>query len=180
MTFFNLESGEHRAHAQRNIIILKPNQSTEILHTVIPEPSLTPEMSPFTHELATLEPQRTLTHTVVVHVKLIDVQTNIVLSQVSDWPQPYRFLDFPDPGLLVTVVEETVHIRVDKPVKGLVLTSAGEGDVKWSDNCLDIVPGEPQTIIAKGLGTNKLRVAYMGKERARDADQVHLNFEEIL
>jgi beta-mannosidase len=43
----------------------------------------------------------------------------------------------------------------------------GDGvDVKWSDNALDVVPGDPQTITASGLGGRTLTVAHLGKEQA--------------
>lgn len=90
-----------------------------------------------------------------------------VLARFADWPQPYRYLAIPDPALSIAVDGEAITLSVQRPVKGLFLTVVEVGEeVKWSDNALDVVPGDPQTIIAKGLGDRALQVAYLGKEQA--------------
>ena len=38
-------------------------------------------------------------------------------------------------------------VTVQKPVKGLLLRVEGSGeDVTWSDNGIDVFPGDPQTV----------------------------------
>lgn len=72
-----------------------------------------------------------------------------LLSRELDWPQPLKHLSSPSRGLSVTVRSaEEVVIRVAKPVKGLFFTNDG---VRWSDNCLDLVPGDETVIKAEGL-----------------------------
>jgi beta-mannosidase len=52
---------------------------------------------------------------------------------------------------------------VKKPVKGVILEVEGE-TVKWSDQAIDLVPNDPQTITAKGLAGRDVRVRYLGDE----------------
>lgn len=145
--------------------MLEPNQTTEILVMQVPEPP-----SSSGSEFAELEPKRTLTHTVVISARLIDGQTNGVLSRIADWPQPYRFMEFPDPELQVEVSGENVTVNAKKPAKGVVFSIIEGGNVTWSDNGIDVVPGDPQEIIAKGLNGRRLKVAYMGGEKAQDVE----------
>ncbi|KAF7333055.1 hypothetical protein MVEN_02412100 [Mycena venus] len=76
---------------------------------------------------------------------------------------PFRFVEpalLRDPGLKVTV-------SADHPVKGLWLSAIGDGaDVKWSDNSLDIMPGDPQVVVTKGLDGRAVGIAFLGKEKA--------------
>jgi beta-mannosidase len=49
-----------------------------------------------------------------------------------------------------------------KPIKGIVLDAEGVENVKWSDQAIDLVPGDPQTIKAIGLKGRKVSVRYLG------------------
>lgn len=72
-----------------------------------------------------------------------------LLSHDVDWPQPLKHLTFPDRGLVVEVRgQEELIVSASKPVKGLFFTNHG---VQWSDNGVDVVPGQELTIICKGL-----------------------------
>ncbi|KAJ6603034.1 glycosyl hydrolase family 3 C-terminal domain-containing protein [Mycena sp. CBHHK59/15] len=72
-------------------------------------------------------------------------------------PHPLRFLEpalLRDSGLAVAVDAPTgrVTMRTGRPVKGLVLSTLGDGeDVRWSDNALDVMPGDPQVVVATAL-----------------------------
>lgn len=84
----------------------------------------------------------------VVVSEMFDLKGNL-LSHDVDWPQPLKHLTFADRGLEVRVRgQEELVISAAKPVKGLFFTNDG---VQWSDNCLDVVPGQKLTVIAKGL-----------------------------
>lgn len=133
-----------------------PNQATEFLSSPCPGPPPDPNS------------KTTTTYSVVVAARLIDKETGQILARFTDWPQPYRYLDFPEPGLEVSIERETskLTLSVIKPVKGLVLSVQGEGEeVKWSDNALDIMPGDPQVVVAYGLGDRAVSVAYLGHEK---------------
>jgi len=45
---------------------------------------------------------------------------------------------------------ESVALSAKRPVKGIVLEVEGE-EVKWSDQAIDLVPGDPQIVKAVGL-----------------------------
>lgn len=137
---------------------LLPNQSTELLSTPCPCPPPRPYHNPAI----------TTSYSVVVGVRLLDLNTGEVLARYADWPQPYRHVDFPRPRLEVRVDGERISIDTDKPVKGLWLSvDDNDGDgVKWSDNALDMMPGDTQVIIAEGLRGRAVKVAFMGQENA--------------
>jgi beta-mannosidase len=83
-------------------------------------------------------------------------------------PEPFKFIKFPpikDIGLKITTDydNETIRLSVKKPVKGVILEVEGE-TVKWSDQAIDLVPNDPQTITAKGLAGRDVRVRYLGDE----------------
>ncbi|KAH7927653.1 glycoside hydrolase [Leucogyrophana mollusca] len=142
-------------HTETHRVTLLPNRSTELLSVRCPCP---PHKS-------NANPDATTSYSVVVAARLRCLQSGEVLSRFSDWPQPFRFLEFTDPGLDIAVDGDRVSVKAKRPVKGLVL-SVDDDKVKWSDNGVDIVPGDEQVIVAKGLGGRKVKVAYMGKERA--------------
>lgn len=102
----------------------------------------------------------------VVAARLVVAKTDVVLSRYTDWPQPFRFVDFPDPGLKAVLQGNKIRLEVERPVKGLVLSVEGDEQVKWSDNALDVNPGDPQDIVFEGLGDRRILVSYMGKEVA--------------
>lgn len=72
-----------------------------------------------------------------------------LLSYDVDWPQPLKHLTFPDRGLKIEARgPDELVVSAAKPVKGLFLLNDG---VEWSDNALDVVPGQEIVITAKGL-----------------------------
>jgi beta-mannosidase len=56
---------------------------------------------------------------------------------------------------------ETVGLSCLKPIKGIVLDADGE-DIKWSDQAIDLVPGDPQMLRAVGLKGRKVLARYLG------------------
>lgn len=156
-------------HVESHNVLLQPNQTTELLSISVPEPH--PE-SADAHTRSRTSPT-TRSYSVVVHARLVDATTKEVLSRFSDWPQPYRFIDFPAlaEDVHIDIDHERISIHVDKPVKGLVLSvkvSDGKdeenGEVKWSDNNLDLVPGDNQEVVARGLKGRKIGYRMMGRE----------------
>ena len=74
-----------------------------------------------------------------------------IVSRAALWPEPFKYLTLPDPGLQIAQKGETVRLRVTRPAKGVWL-AAGDG-VAWSDNMVDLLPGDEQVLVAKELGT---------------------------
>lgn len=81
-------------------------------------------------------------------------------------PEPFKYIKFPavhDLGLKVTTGSdgESVTLSTQKPIKGLILDVDGE-DVRWSDQAIDLVPDDPQTISAIGLSKREIKVRFLG------------------
>lgn len=74
-----------------------------------------------------------------------------VVSAHVDWPQPYKYLSFEDRGLHVKLSESRSQIKiwVSKPVKGLIFDE--RPGLWFSDNGLDLIPGEEYSVDVKGL-----------------------------
>lgn len=57
--------------------------------------------------------------------------------------------------------KETLELSCKKPIKGLVLDVEGE-DVKWSDQAIDLVPGDKQFVKAIGLNGRPVQMRFLG------------------
>jgi beta-mannosidase len=83
-----------------------------------------------------------------------------VVARAVAWPEPFKYLTLPDPAVEVARAgDETLRVRAARPAKG-VLLAAGDG-VAWSNNLLDLLPGDEQTIVARGLGDGEVRVRWL-------------------
>ncbi|RAH77732.1 beta-galactosidase/beta-glucuronidase [Aspergillus japonicus CBS 114.51] len=77
-----------------------------------------------------------------------------IVARDVDWPQPFKYLDFAERGLVVEKVSEmaeqqTLKISAQKPVKCLVFEE--RDGVKISDSAMDIIPGDDQTVTVRGV-----------------------------
>lgn len=151
-------------HQQDATVTLHANQSTELLS--IPCPCLPATTS------SRLGPGLTTSHSVVVSARLVDPHSGDVLARYADWPQPFKYLEPPEPGLHFERTGERIAIRAEKPVKGLFLTTDDDPEdlVRWSDNALDLMPGDEQIVEAKGIKSgSRLRYTYFGSEKVQEA-----------
>jgi beta-mannosidase len=83
-----------------------------------------------------------------------------VVARTTLWPEPFKYLTLPDPEITIEHPgEDTLYLHVKRPVKGVWL-SAGDS-VIWSDNMLDMLPDDPQTVIAQSLKVNSLQVKWL-------------------
>ncbi len=85
-----------------------------------------------------------------------------VVARAALWPEPFKYLHLPDPGLEITRVGDQLRLRAARPAKGVWL-EAGDG-VTWSDNFLDVMPDGEVLVIAAGLGETNPTVRWLGKE----------------
>jgi beta-mannosidase len=81
-------------------------------------------------------------------------------------PEPFKYLHFPDVkdlGLEITPGEdgESVVLNAQRPIKGIVLEVEGE-EVRWSDQAIDLVPGDPQIVKAIGLRGRVVKTRFLG------------------
>jgi beta-mannosidase len=97
---------------------------------------------------------------IVVQARLVDGNGG-VLARYSNWPEPWKYLIFPDPKLRIEVNGDEVTLTCAKPIKGLVLDVEGE-EVEWSDQAVDLFPGDEQRVVAKGLAGRKVKARYIG------------------
>lgn len=80
------------------------------------------------------------------------LRDGVCIARDIDWPQPLKYLNFSDRQVKVEVSEGGYTITAQKPTKGLVLDEV-DGN-SWSDNCIDVIPGED--IFVKSSGENTL------------------------
>lgn len=81
-------------------------------------------------------------------------------------PEPYKYIHFPaieDLGLEITIGSdgESVALSSKKPIKGIVLDVEGE-NVGWSDQAIDLVPGDTQVVQAVGLRGREVKIRFLG------------------
>jgi beta-mannosidase len=102
----------------------------------------------------------------VIHATLY-VNDERVVEDVA-WPEPIKYLNFKDRGVVVRIMEEipgdgVVFVSANKPAKGFVFDER-EG-VQLSDNGFDLVPeGRTKTVIFKGCESSELTWRYVGME----------------
>ncbi len=54
-----------------------------------------------------------------------------------------------------------MKLECKKPIKGIVLDVDGD-DVQWSDQAIDLVPEDPQVVLASGLNGRAVKARYLG------------------
>jgi beta-mannosidase len=83
-----------------------------------------------------------------------------VVARAALWPEPFKYLVLPDPAIHVERLDsETLRVRAARPAKG-VLLSAEQG-VEWSDNMLDLMPGDERIVVARGLEDSEPQVRWL-------------------
>jgi beta-mannosidase len=135
-------------------VILGENRSTELWSGVCPEP-------PLDQALDKTAPSGT----VVIHAMLLS--KGEVIARYTNWPQPYKLLDLPDPKLKVAVRDGEISLNVEKPVKGVWLSVEGDDEgIEFGDNSLDLFPGDEIVVKAKGLEGRVVTVASLWNPKA--------------
>ncbi|KAF9006424.1 glycoside hydrolase family 2 protein [Cyathus striatus] len=102
---------------------------------------------------------------IVVSARLFDSNRD-VLARYANWPEPFKYINFPPVEKLglkavVGIDGESVTLETQKPVKGIVLDVDGL-EVKWSDQAIDLIPGDPQKIKAIGLNGRSVKLRFLG------------------
>ncbi|KAL1410297.1 hypothetical protein Q8F55_004303 [Vanrija albida] len=135
-------------------VVLQPNASMEIWKGDVPGQPVRTSVSQAPRPI-------------VVQAVLRDGDGGSVLARYSNWPEPWKSLTFPEAKLKLAVNGDTVTVTAEKPIKGLVLDVEGGGEdggdeVQWSDQALDVMPGDAQTVTAKGLGGRSVVARHLG------------------
>ena len=87
-----------------------------------------------------------------------------LVARDTDWPQPLKYLPFPNRNVRIDIKGSQMHVSVDRPVKCLVFEER-EG-CHLNDSAIDVVPGDDQVITVHGLKAEDepLRWTYLGAE----------------
>ncbi|KAH7345103.1 beta-mannosidase [Rhizoctonia solani] len=153
---FDVEGGGKLIDTQRFDVVLAPNSSTELWKGALPGEGKRTRDS---------DPQ----NMIVVQARLLDAGGE-VLARYSNWPEPFKFIHFPTPeqvGLKISpsngeVPDETIiTLSASIPIKGIILDVEGD-DAKWSDQAIDLVPGDDQAVVVKGLKGREVNARYLG------------------
>lgn len=87
---------------------------------------------------------------VVVYSRFVDDNGEIIAS-AADWPQPLKYLKFPNRKVDFKVHDGRIELTTNLPVKGVEIIV--ERDVFLQDNGFDIFPGDTKVVIAADLKT---------------------------
>jgi beta-mannosidase len=83
-----------------------------------------------------------------------------IVARATLWPEPFKYLTLPDPGLEVTRLDENrLRLSVTRPAKGVWLEA--EPGTRWSDNMLDLLPGNERIITTQGLGKAEAQARWL-------------------
>ena len=186
--FYDLSS-DKVYHENIETITLLANQSTEIAVGTIPAPPLSEAARIQEALYPKSESKEDRTHTVVIYTHLINQATGEVVFRSSNWPEPYKFIEFSEPEVKIKLGpsskedELVLELSSSKPVKGLFFTTIDDEEeedngggvaefdltreAKWSDNAIDLFPGDVQRISVKNLRGRKVNMACMAFPQGR-------------
>jgi beta-mannosidase len=84
-------------------------------------------------------------------------------SSDTSWPDPIKYLDFPDRGVMVkNRGQGLIEVSTEKPVKGFVFSE--KQGTKLSDNGFDLLPGdEPKLVHVENGGGDELGWTFVGR-----------------
>ncbi|GME83359.1 unnamed protein product [Ambrosiozyma monospora] len=138
--FYDITSGNLIKQLEGKDVVLKANQTTEFYEKL---------------ELPNSNSD------IVVFSKLEFDGKTIVTG--ADWPQPLKYLKFPDREVDAKVENDQIVLTANKPVKGVDVTVTNR-DVYLEDNGFDIFPMNPVVLKAPGLEiSDKISVNYYQK-----------------
>lgn len=91
-------------------------------------------------------------------------EPDVVIARDMDWPQPLKYLPFPNRGLKVDVRGDCMYVSAERPIKCLVFEER-EG-CHLTDSAIDVAPGDEQVVGFRGLksGEKPLSWMYLGME----------------
>ena len=81
------------------------------------------------------------------------------VSRDCAWPEPYRFHDFSQPGLRVSLDGDALLLQVERPMKGLWLEAPG---TRLADNFVDVMPQSPRRVRLDVAPTQGVRMTALG------------------
>ncbi|KAL2149213.1 hypothetical protein VTH82DRAFT_8561 [Thermothelomyces myriococcoides] len=146
--FVSVRSGKELRHPIEREVLVEPNGCTELLVGY--------KFDDWRTAVTTAEPE----HFVIHAVLLVD---GVQVSSDTSWPDPIKYLDFPDRGVLVRHRgPHLVEVSAQRPVKGFVFSE--KRGVQISDNGFDLIPGdEPKKVKVQGCVADELSWTFVGQ-----------------
>lgn len=144
-------SGVTTAKVEMRFISIKTG--LDVMDPQTEDVEILPNGTTIVRESVTIDNPPTLEASVLSATLSIDGE---VIARDTDWPQPFKYLSFKeDRGLTITLSKsrDTISIIAQKPVKGLVF--AERPGLSFSENGLDILPGNEYSIRVAGLKENE-------------------------
>ncbi|PMD48156.1 glycoside hydrolase family 2 protein [Hyaloscypha variabilis F] len=89
------------------------------------------------------------------------IKEDKVIARFAEWPQPLRHLDLPKPSVNVRVEGDHIHVSSLLPAKGVVF-DVEDDEVIFDDNCTDVIPGDDQVVLARGLKGRSVTLMHLG------------------
>lgn len=74
------------------------------------------------------------------------------------------YLNMPKPESDICVDGDIITVKANVLVKGFTLYVEDVDGVEFEDNCLDLVPGDTQAVVAHGLNGRAVTWRYYGME----------------
>ncbi|KAF2192876.1 glycoside hydrolase family 2 protein [Zopfia rhizophila CBS 207.26] len=150
--FISIRTGKEIQESLKQAVTVEPNGTTDVIRDLKVElPQTQDANTPF--ETAKADP-------FVIHVSLsIDGRE---VATDSSWPDPIKYLKFPDRGVTVEPATDgkSITVSATKPVKAFVF-SERQG-VKLGDNGFDLMPGQSKTVVVERGGANEFKWRYIG------------------
>ncbi len=85
---------------------------------------------------------------------------NQIVARAALWPEPFKYLTLTDPELEITRLDKnTLRVRANRPAKGVWLSARPEA--RWSDNMLDLLPGDEQMVTVQGSGASEAQARWL-------------------
>ena len=84
---------------------------------------------------------------VVAELRALDAADGAELARDCAWAEPFKFHPWGGARIEIRAAEGGLVVQADRPVKGLWLQAAG---VRFADNFIDLVPGEPRLVAVEG------------------------------
>lgn len=98
---------------------------------------------------------------VVVNARFVQLGADVVSA--ADWPQPLKYLKFPNRSVEMKVEDGKITVTTNKPVKGVEITL--DLEIFLQDNGFDLFPNQVKVVEAEGLKSgDKTEITYYQKE----------------
>jgi len=173
VTAFDLDRDDGWTDGFDQEVVLKPNQTTELWNGQLPGQPIRASKA----ELA---------KNIILSARIV-AKDGTTLARYANWcvirhlpvrpelirvpyrPEPFKYIVFPPVdklGLSATIATdgESLTLSTKKPIKGIVIDVADRSgaEVKWSDQAIDLVPGDDQVVKAVGLAGREVKLRYLG------------------